>query len=277
MSKFKIINRIKCSLRPHYHNLRWSIHRLLNIAPSLPVSAHSYKLVTLGTDYGGWTFVDDVRLNNSSIISCGLGEDASFDIEAAEKYGAVVFCVDPTPRAIQHFNEITSRIGEKNSKDYMTIGAQTIDCYDLSKITESQLILCEKAIWNQNTHLKFFAPPDPTHVSFSIINFQNNYLTNTSSITVEAITIDRLISDFDIKNMQILKLDIEGAEIEVILDMLSKGICPNQLLVEYDELLMPSKKSKLRVESAHKALINAGYVLIYRDFTNFTYIFNEIH
>ena len=36
----------------------------------------------LGTDYGGWHFVD-LNLQGTTIISAGLGEDGSFDLEFA--------------------------------------------------------------------------------------------------------------------------------------------------------------------------------------------------
>jgi hypothetical protein len=113
---------------------------------------------------------------------------------------------------------------------------------------------------------------DPAHVSHSIVNFQNNYSTDTSYINVPATTIDKVLSEFGIDDLQLLKLDIEGAEIEVIVDMLSKGICPHQVLVEYDELLVPSKLSRARVELAHGALEQHGYALVHREHTNFTYL-----
>jgi hypothetical protein len=39
-----------------------------------------------------------------------------------------------------------------------------------------------------------------------------------------------------------VKLDIEGAEIEVIKDMMEKNIFPSQLLIEYDGTKFPLAK-----------------------------------
>ena len=44
------------------------------------------KVIKLGTEYGGWFFIDDKDLYGTTIISAGLGEDASFDIELINKY-----------------------------------------------------------------------------------------------------------------------------------------------------------------------------------------------
>ena len=51
----------------------------------------------LGSSYGGWYFVDTETLNQSWVISGGVGTDISFDIELMEKYKSKIIFVDPTP------------------------------------------------------------------------------------------------------------------------------------------------------------------------------------
>ena len=41
---------------------------------------------------------------------------------------------------------------------------------------------------------------------------------------------------FNIKNIEMIKLDIEGSEVEVLDNMIEDKIFPNQILVEFDEL-----------------------------------------
>ncbi len=267
-----MLEAIKKHVRPTYHKLRVLADQARNIAPILPVSKHDLKLKRLGSSYGGWCFVDEPELERSLVISCGLGEDGSFDVEFASSYDANIVIVDPTPRAIRHFNELVSRIGEGRRQGYTETGEQPVDCYDLRNIKAGQLKLCDMALWNEDTVLRFFMPSNPKHVSHSIINFQNNYATDTAFIEVNSITINNLLERCEINDVAILKLDIEGAEVEVLIDMLSKNIYPRQVLVEYDEISKPSKKSRERVESAHDALMAAGYLLIHREHTNFTYI-----
>lgn len=91
-----------------------------------------------------------------------------------------------------------------------------------------------------------------------------------------AITIDKLIAEYGFKSLKLLKLDIEGAEIEVLNDTVAKRICPEQVLVRYDELSVPFEKSRRRIESAHAALLSAGYVLIHRARSNFTYVLKSV-
>jgi FkbM family methyltransferase len=255
-----------------YRKLIRFLNRIFIEEPDLTVLQHEFKLKRLGTAYGGWTFVDHEKLHNSIVISCGLGEDASFDVEFASLYGARVIIVDPTPRAIEHFHKLMKRIGHFGSSVYGQNGRIDVEVYDLSKVSSSQLLLCEKAVWIEETVLKFFMPSDKKHVSHSLVNFQNNYIKTTESIDVGTTTIDELLAKFNVVIPDIIKFDIEGAEVEVLLDMIMKKIYPPQILVEYDELLVPSRIGMKRIDRAHKALIDSGYLLLNREHTNFLYV-----
>jgi hypothetical protein len=132
------------------------------------------------------------------------------------------------------------------------------------------------ALWTQNTTLKFFAPSNPDHVSHSIVNFQNNYVEHTPHIEVVATTLETLLAKFDLMTVPLMKLDIEGAEIAVIQQMLDTTIRPRQLLVEYDQLSCPSKRSKQDVEATNRRLAQAGYICRYFDGTsNCLYILQQ--
>ena len=129
----------------------------------------------MGSDYGGWSFQENKNLENKFIISAGLGEDASFDIELINKYNCKVIIVDPTPRAIDHYNQIIKNSGAPKKDSYKEGGKQIISSYDLTNINNKNLILIKKGLYNSdNEELKFFAPPNKSHVSHSIIDWQND-------------------------------------------------------------------------------------------------------
>lgn len=233
-------------------------------APAIEVQRFT-DLIRLGSDYGGWTFRGSAELQNSTIASCGLGEDASFDIEFASRFHARVIILDPTPRAIRHFEEIQRCLGQPARQSYVAGGKQPVDSYDLRNIAEESLILEPSALWVENTSVKFFAPANPDHVSHSIVNYQNNYTQDSSHIEVAAITPEALLAKYQLKSVPLMKLDIEGAEIEVIRHMMERSIRPRQLLVEFDEMSFPSARSKRNAEETDKLLKQAGYICGYFD------------
>ena len=204
--------------------------------------------------------MDSHDLRDSVVLSCGLGEDASFDVEFASRYGAKVILVDPTPRAIRHFEGIQGRVGQRASQGYVPGGKQLLNSYDLRKIDEGSLVLEPFALWVAKTRLKFFAPQNPDHVSHSIVNWQNNYAQDTPHIEVETITLEELLSKHNLKTVALLKLDIEGAEIEVIRHIVESAIPIRQLLVEFDEMNFPSERPRRNVEETDRILRQAGYV-----------------
>ena len=62
---------------------------------------------TLGTEYGGWDIPINAGFNENSIIySGGVGEDMSFDLKLQNKYNCNIILIDPTQRAIKHYEEV---------------------------------------------------------------------------------------------------------------------------------------------------------------------------
>jgi FkbM family methyltransferase len=227
-------------------------------APDIEVH-RTTDLLRLGSSYGGWTFEPSSDLQHSTVLSCGLGEDASFDVEFASRFNAKVIIVDPTPRAITHFADMQARIGQPALEGYVTGGKQPTTAYNLSTVAADALVLEPSALWVENTALKFYAPRNSDHVSHSITDYQNNYSQHGAHIEVKAITPEALLKKYHLKTIKLMKLDIEGAEIKVIQHVLEKSILPRQLLVEFDEMNFPSAQSKKNAEFADGLLNQAGY------------------
>jgi FkbM family methyltransferase len=239
--------------------------------PAIEVGARP-QLVRLGSDYGGWKLEPSADLQHATIISCGLGEDASFDVEFAQRFAARVILVDPTPRAVEHYRQMAQRFGCRAERRYVKGGRQQIDCYELRGLDAHRLTLEPSAIWNRTERLRFFCPAKASDVSHSIVNIQHGYSVSTPYIEVEAVTLDRLLSKYGLHDVPLIKLDVEGAEIEVIQSILGLGLRPRQLLIEFDEINTPGPRSKQRIEAADDALHDAGYVCRYNERANFLYL-----
>ncbi len=232
-------------------------------------------LVRLGSDHGGWTLVKSKNLQQSTLLSCGLGEDASFDVEFSSHFQANVIIVDPTPRAVTHFSALLNRCGQPAKHNYSSDGRQAPDSYDLVGISPDRFQLIAKALSDRCGKALFFAPPNPSDVSHSLIDYQNDYRRQGNSIEVDTIDYSTLMSLLDPASLSVVKLDIEGSEGGVIPQIIQQPRLPDQILIEYDELNRPSAYSRDVFERGHCELLQANYIPTYFDGRTCVSYFNK--
>ncbi len=221
------------------------------------------NLQTLGSPYGSWTIDVSKDLDGMVLISGGLGEDASFDLEFISKFASKVILVDPTDRAEKHFLSILNQLGISATSSYSEDGNQFISSYDLSKINETQLTFLKKAFWESECQLKLFPPKDPSHVSFALKRGRRTFKGMQEFLLVDAIPVQLLIKEFNVRENFILKLDIEGAEIATIRSLLNSGVRPQQILVEYEFLTLRNLHRVWEVLRLHKRLCSLGYEMVH--------------
>ena len=175
-------------------------------------------------------------LRPGAICYCaGVGEDASFDLELI-RHGCVVVSIDPTPRAIQYGAAIADRQPAFN--------------------------LVPLGLWSTPTMLRFYAPRDPSHVSHSVVNLQGT----AAYFEAECTTVRLLAEKLGHDHLDLLKLDIEGAEYEVITSVIRDGPLPDTICVEFDQ------PSQMRVIDRTVAqLRDAGYWPVAVDRWNVTF------
>lgn len=82
---------------------------------------------------------------------------------------------------------------------------------------------------DKNSRVKFFSPKNPEHISCSIENIQN---TKDFFIT-ECKDLSTIMEDLNHKKIDILKMDIEGAEYNVLEDISSKNTNIKIFLIEF--------------------------------------------
>lgn len=237
------------------------------INPKTDIS--NYQINHYGTNYGGYDIVDSLDIKN--VISCGLGEDASFDVEIINKKNCIVYTVDPTPRAIKHYDQIKKKFGSKKNASYSIDGNQPINTYDLENINEKNFILINRAMYDSSkSKIKLYQPLNDNYVSASI-DQKKNYSQNF--FYAEVITLDKIISEYQLEGIDLLKLDIEGSEIEVIYDFLKKNIYPKQLTVEFTHTRSLNLFDHLRIFFADRKLKKNNYTLVFKNKKgDFTYI-----
>jgi FkbM family methyltransferase len=226
----------------------------------LPIS-QEIPTVRIGTPYGGW-IVPENQLNDQSVCYLvGAGEDVSFDIGLTAKYGCPAHIFDPTPRAIQHVEQLKANLltGAKTACATSPDGFYPIYPPELS----AQLHMHPYGIWNEDTVLRFFSPPNAAYVSHSIVNLQQS----EHFIEVPVKTLKTVMQELGHTRINLLKIDIEGAEYQVIESIIQDKIDIETLCIEFDESAANHFDGKYisRIENALKSLINIGFTIIAKE------------
>ena len=221
----------------------------------------------LGTNYGGWIIPKQIQLTENSIVySCGVGEDISFDLLLQEKYNTNIVLIDPTKRAKKHYDEVNKyyKINKWNftgdiQKDYYGL------LYHLKPNFEKIKYL-DIGLWNEKTELKFYKQTNKNYVSQSLIN---GMFTHEYDI-VKVDTLKNIMEKYNHEKIDLLKMDIEGAEIKVLNNMLDDNIFPEYLCIEFD-LYLKGKDKLGETQNIINRLLSNNYKILANDNMNITF------
>lgn len=141
-------------------------------------------------------------LNKDSIIySFGIGQDISFDLGVISKTNAKILAFDPTPRSKKWLETQTL----PTQFEYFEIGLAPYD-----------------------GEATFETPQDENHVSFKITNPSNS----AKNIIAQVRKLSTIMKNQSHNKIDVLKIDIEGAEYDVVKNILDENIEIKQILVE---------------------------------------------
>ena len=154
-----------------------------------------------GSHYGGWEVASGQLSSGSVVYSFGVGQDISFDLALIEEFGLTVHAFDPTPSSIRWVHE----------QDF-----------------PSSFVLHEFGLADFDGEALFSAPLDSTHVSHTVLP--------RPGVTRQAFPVRKLSTIMNAlghSQIDLLKMDIEGAEYSVIDDLAGSNIRPTQILIEF--------------------------------------------
>jgi FkbM family methyltransferase len=225
-------------------NIRGNLRRLYNglnklaarrIIPALYRPAAVGKVLTMGKGHGAWRVpIDQIRAD--MVCYCvGVGVEASFDVQLAEM-GCQVYSFDPTPNAIAYMETLDY---PRDRLKFLPIG-----------------------VWSENTTLEFFMPADGV-VNLSV---KNVHLTGVS-VKAECKTLTTIMRELGHKQIDLLKVDVEGAWKEIIDSMVADDIRPSIFCVEFD-----SPTTTLKVARTIRQLKRIGFELADIDRDNYLFV-----
>jgi FkbM family methyltransferase len=165
------------------------------------------KLQRFGSAYGGYYLDASMVGKNSVVYSLGIGKDVSFDLQLIERFGASVEGFDPTP-AVKHW-----------------LSRQTLP---------EQFHFHAKGIADFDGETSFYLPPREDWISHSLIPAKQY---SRESIRVPILRLRTVMRQMGHEKIDVLKMDIEGAEYAVLDDLVSEKIPVGQILVEFHHRL----------------------------------------
>lgn len=234
---------------------------------------HKLPVISLGTQYGGWKVPEGFLDEQSICYFAGAGIDISFDVEVAKMFGSKIYIIDPTPVAKQHYEELIekTRHGEK-----LEINRKRGLFYETDSKTLELLSYQNVGIWSEDTSIKFYEPGNnKTMVSHSIVNLHGT----ASYFEAEVVKISTLMKRLGHSHIDFLKIDIEGAEYEVIQSIVDENLDVGVLGIEFDEIHHPMDKNSLkRIEEAVRKLRDKGFLVVDIDtHFNITFVKDKVY
>jgi len=159
----------------------------------------------LGSSYGGWTVCPEGLGTGSVVYSFGIGKDITFDLELLERFGLEVHAFDPTPESLEWLR------GQKLPPNLF------VHAYGLA---------------SRDGTAMFHPPENPRHVSHSMVHRGRP---RAPPVELQVRRLGTLMGMLGHARLDILKMDIEGAEYDVLEDILRTKIRASQLLVEFHD------------------------------------------
>ena len=189
----------------------------------------------LGTKYGGWWIFAPAIGKDPLLIDCGLGNDISFPTAFLQRFGGRVIGVDPNPAALEY------------SRAHCPKGME----------------IRAAAFWSQaGQELTFHLPRPPSQlpkgadgVSGSLLG--SHEYAGDAKLSVRTTSLSELLAVAGRSECDLLKLDIEGAEYEVLEALCKSGEVrrARQLLIEFhhhctDRTIEDTRRCMARIEAS---------------------------
>ncbi|MGA9473239.1 MAG: FkbM family methyltransferase, partial [Terriglobales bacterium] len=143
------------------------------------------RTLTLGEPDASWTLCPARLGPASTVYSLGVGEDISFDLALIEHFGVTVHAFDPTPRTIAWLK------------------TQTLP---------AEFVFHPWGVAAIDGSCMFLPPRDASHVSHSLLDRDTPW----PAIELPVLRLPTILAMLGHKKIDLLKMDIEGAEYGVI-------------------------------------------------------------
>ena len=144
------------------------------------------NLEHLGTGSGGWVVPVDMIEPGWVCYCIGTGQNISFDLSLYGRFGCTIRACDPAP----------------SERDYVASAAPSNDRFRFLPV----------GLWWEDADVRMFLPANPDHISLSAANVQDT----AKWMEMPCLSLASLMNRFGDRRIDLLKMDLEGAEYEVV-------------------------------------------------------------
>lgn len=184
----------------------------------------------------GWV-VPVARIHSTwTCYTIGVGVESSFDVALAE-LGCQVVAIDPTPRSAAHIAPVVARY--------------------------NNMRFLPRAVWHTDAEVRLYEPATPGYVSHSVndLHCGNRYIMATAQ------TLASIAQELGDDRVDLIKMDIEGAELDVIPETDFRALGTNVLCVEFH-----NHHGVDRMVESVRSLEDQGYTPVYSRLTDVTFV-----
>ncbi|NOS72872.1 MAG: FkbM family methyltransferase [Verrucomicrobia bacterium] len=185
-----------------------------------------------------WFFCPDGLNKDSVIYGGGVGRDVTFEQALAKHFECNVVLFDPSPTGLETMLLPENKIPQFH---FVPVGLSGSNCT-----------------------LRFAPPPDLKEGSW--------FTDGSAAATIEVPCVDlsTLMKQNGHDRIDLLKIDIEGAEYDVLDHLLGRKLRVRQVLVEFHHNILPGIPRSKSIRYILK-MVTAGYKLLNQDGANHTF------
>ncbi len=211
-----------------FRRLKLKFKRIVGKEPDLKID------IQLNTqNYPGWTLVPELISENDVVYSIGICDDIAFDLEIIEQKKVKLFAFDPTPYSVDWIN-----------KQALPSGFQFFPWAASDK---------------DGTFFFYPRIKKSGKTSETMYTFHKQEEQRDDGISVDAFTLESMAKQLGHQKIDVLKMDIEGAEYDVLENMLNSPIRPKLLLIEFHHRFKGIGKDK--TVNTVNSLRKEGYLI----------------
>lgn len=185
--------------------------------------------------YGDWAFWSAPLGKSPVVYSAGIGHDIHFERSLIRDFNAAVFAFDPTPGI-----------------------ADWVEDQGLSSAFSFYPCALSGSDGKLDLYPRVRRDGSLSESMFSVVSEAQSM---QHRVTVPTKSFTTINSNLGHARVDILKMDIEGAEYDALSSVIFSSVLPNQILVEFHHRF--AGMGKTRTEDVVSRLRNIGYRLVY--------------